>query len=291
MKRSDFLKALAILPVGAAAMQLTDLKLFTQDLPKTERYPVIFIGHGSPQNVIFDNRFTQDLAKTGQRLERPKAILCISAHWLTRGSYISVNPKPETIYDFGGFPEEMYHIKYPAPGHPELASLTASLSEKVKIEHDHSMGLDHGAWAVLRHMYPDADIPVFQMSIDYSKNAQWHFELAQELQAIREKGVMIIASGNIVHNLGVFDFSSIDAPIMGWAGEFDAAVKSRLESRNFGELQTYQNLPQWKMAVPSNDHYLPMIYALGMTNTKDEFGYIHEGFQYGSISMRSFIFS
>lgn len=255
----------------------------------TDKMPVIFIGHGNPMHALNDNAFTKALNNIQKTISKPKAILVVSAHWLTRGTFVSTNPNPKTIYDFGGFPEEMYKIKYEPKGAPELAK---ELKEKIttpKIDADESMGLDHGAWTILKHMYPSADIPTFQLSVDYYKPASYHFELAKQLAFLRNKGVLIIGSGNLVHNLGMVDFSKPNSGY-DWAIEFDATVKNLLDKGDFKPLLDYEKLGKSALlSIPTNDHYLPMIYPLGLKTEKENLTYLYEGMEAGSISMRSFV--
>lgn len=287
--RRSFLLKMGILTTLPLTFGLNTLYSETRHLKNGKRMPVMFIGHGSPMNIVNDNAFTKALHKIGQTHGKPTAILCISAHWLTRGTVVSVNPKPKTIYDFGGFPEALYQQKYEPNGHPELAREVVKAVQSIQVHEDHDMGLDHGAWAILHHMYPEQDVPVFQMSIDYNKPAQYHFDLAAELRALREKGVMIIGSGNIVHNLHRVDFSSENAPIMDWAQTFDETVKRKIDARDFSALINYQGLgKEAMMSIPTNDHYLPMIYTLGLLHDNESVEYAFEGFQHGSISMRCF---
>lgn len=275
-----------------AAPLVTKAETVLNELGKaenTDRMPVIFIGHGNPMHALHDNKFTQSLNNIRKTISKPKAILVVSAHWLTRGTYVSTNPNPKTIYDFGGFPPEMYQIKYEPKGSPELAK---ELKEKItspKIEVDSSMGLDHGAWTVLKHMYPEADIPTFQLSIDYYKPASYHFELAKQLGYLRNKGVLIIGSGNLVHNLGMVDFSNANGGY-DWAVEFDAKAKELLDKGDFKALIDYEKLGKSaSLSIPTNDHYLPMLYPLGLSLPKENVSYIYEGLEAGSISMRSFV--
>jgi 4,5-DOPA dioxygenase extradiol len=257
--------------------------------------PVLFIGHGSPLNIILDNGFTRSLSGWGKRLPRPRAIMVISAHWLTKGTFVGCMEKPRTIHDFYGFPGELYEKTYPSPGAPDEAAFAAGAVRKVVVKCDHAWGLDHGAWAVLRHLYPGADIPVFQLSLDYTYNEwhpkplQYHYDLAAELFALRERGVLIIGSGNIVHNLGMLDFTDIDAKTFDWAREFDEQVKAKLISGDHGDLIRYTGMGRSALlSVPTLDHYLPMIYALALQKKGEPLTFVHEGFQYGSISMRCF---
>jgi 4,5-DOPA dioxygenase extradiol len=259
----------------------------------TNKMPVLFIGHGSPLNIILDNGFTRSLAALGKRLPRPKAILVISAHWLTEGTFVGCTEQPETIYDFFGFPEELYDQVYPCPGSPGEAAYVTDALKMAAATCDHGRGLDHGAWAILRHLYPHADVPVFQLSLDYTFNdwdpkpLQYHYDLAARLSALRRRGVLIIGSGNIVHNLGMVDFANLDAKSFEWAVEFDEKVKSRLISGKHQDLIHYRNLGEAAaLAVPTLDHYLPMIYAISLQEKNESLVFTYEGFHYGSISMR-----
>nr|MDO8132972.1 4,5-DOPA dioxygenase extradiol [Candidatus Njordarchaeum guaymaensis] len=262
---------------------------------KTEKMPVLFIGHGSPMNIILENNFTDSLKRLGKSLPRPKAIMVVSAHWLTSGTRVTCMDKPTTIYDFYGFPSELYKIKYPSPGAPEYARMVERWVRGVPVYCDPGWGLDHATWSVLRHMYPRADIPVFEMSLDYSfgewhpRPIQYHYDLAKELLPMREKGVLIIGSGNIVHNLRMVDFENIDAKPYDWAIEFDEKVKSSLLSRHHENLIEYQSLSKnANMAAPTLDHYLPMIYAVALQGKNESLKFTYEGFHYASVSMRCF---
>lgn len=292
MKRREALKLLipAAIGIGAAkaiGMNLSDLKKFADDLPANEKQPALFIGHGNPMNVLYNNSFTQKLTSIGQTIAKPKAALIVSAHWLTRGSFVSTTLNPKTIYDFGGFPPEMYKIVYPAKGSPENAKLVQDTIKKTQVLHDAEMGLDHGAWTVLKHMWPDADVPVFQLSIDFYQSPRWHYELAQELKALRKKGIMIIGSGNIVHNLGLANFTPADDKVDDWAIEFDETVKAKILSQDHNALIDYLNIGKSaKLAVPTNDHYLPLLYTLGLQDKDEEQSFLFEGFQNSNISMR-----
>ena len=289
MNRKNFLKSMLLLPAGAAAMKLSEFHQSASDLTASDRMPVVFIGHGSPMNAIQDNNFTQTLAKLGQSWEQPKAILVISAHWLTRGSTsMSTSPNPETIYDFGGFPEEMYKIKYSAPGSPAFAKQVVEKVQSIQVHEDHEMGLDHGAWTILKHIYPAADVPVFQMSIDYNKSPQWHYALAAELKSLRQKGVLIIGSGNIVHNLRMVNFQDFSQKY-DWAVEFDEYVKQRISAGDYEALVNYQSFGRAaQLSVPTNDHYLPMLYSLGLLDKNEAVNFTYEEVLGGSISMRCF---
>jgi len=257
--------------------------------------PVIFVGHGSPMNIVSKNSYTEDMAKAGKELLKPKAILVVSAHWLTGGTYVGCMDRPRTIYDFYGFPKELYEIEYPCSGSPDDARFATNSVQKVKVKCDNNWGLDHASWAILKHMYPEADIPVFEMSLDYSFNewhpkpVQYHYDLASELSGLRKRGVLIIGSGNIVHNLGLIDFRNIDTEPFDWAVEFDKKVKSNLLNKNHKDLIDYQKMGEIaSLAVPTLDHYLPMIYTIALQEKNEPLKFVYEGFQNGSISMRCF---
>jgi 4,5-DOPA dioxygenase extradiol len=272
-------------------MQLQDLHKTTSSFKSTNPFPAWFIGHGNPMNVLMDNAFTKTLGTMGNSLsDKPNAILVISAHWLTRkGTFVAVTEKPETIYDFYGFPQEMYKITYPSPGAPKYAQEVKKIITSTDVQEDKEWGLDHGAWTVLKHAFPEADIPVFQMSIDYSQPAHYHFALAKELQALRSKGVLIIGSGNIVHNLRAADFHNISANPYPWAQEFDEISKKKILNREFQDLVDYEKIGQSAlMSIPTPDHYYPMIYSLGLVRDKDEVKFTYEEIQNASVSMRCF---
>jgi 4,5-DOPA dioxygenase extradiol len=255
--------------------------------------PVWFIGHGSPMNALMDNPFTQVLSQMGrQALEKnpPKAILVVSAHWLTRGgTYVQASPKPETIHDFGGFPPALHAFQYPAPGSPETAELLASGSQK--IQKTLEWGLDHGAWTVLCHLFPGHDIPTFEMSIDYGQPLSYHVTLAQELQFLRSQGVLIIGSGNIVHNLqaSVANLSRGEEHFAyDWAQEFDAWSTEKIVDKNLTDLLAYTSAPGGAHSVPTPDHYIPMLYSLALARKQEEVRFTYDQLVYGGISMRCF---
>jgi 4,5-DOPA dioxygenase extradiol len=265
-----------------------------KDLKKSERMPVLFIGHGSPMNVILKNSFTRGLENLGLSLPRPEAIMVISAHWLTSGTYVGCMERPKTIYDFYGFPDELYRIKYPCEGSPRHARMVTELSNRAQIKCHRNWGLDHASWAILKHIYPQADIPVFEMSLDYSYNEwnpkplEYYYQLGSELKELRQKGVLIIGSGNMVHNLGLIDFQ-IDTKPYDWAVEFDEKLKTKLINRNHTDLVSYKNMGRTaSLAVPTLDHYLPMIVVIGLQGKEESLTFIYEGIQNASISMRSF---
>ena len=257
------------------------------------RQPVWFIGHGSPMNALMDNPFTQALGQMGrQALEKnpPKAVLVISAHWLSRGgTFVQASPKPETIHDFGGFPPALHAFQYPAPGSPETAELLASGSQKIQTTLD--WGLDHGAWTILCHLFPGHDIPCFELSIDYGQPLSYHVTLAQELQFLRSRGVLIIGSGNIVHNLqdSVANLSRGEETFAyDWAQEFDAWSTGKIADKNISDLIAYASAPGGAQSVPTPDHYIPMLYSLALARKQEEVRFTFDQLVYGGISMRCF---
>lgn len=270
----------------------TDLLKAARSGPPGARMPSIFIGHGSPMNGIQDNAFTQHLRQLGTSLERPRAALIVSAHWLTPdATYVATTATPATIHDFGGFPEALYRVEYPAPGAPAEATLTRNTLQGVQVHEDHEMGLDHGAWTILKHLFPEADVPVFQLSIHWGLPPAAHYAIARELQALRDKGILIIGSGNVVHNLGRINWAQGDgAAPYDWALQFDAFVEEKVRNGDHQALVDYERLGAVaRLAHPSNDHYLPLLYTLGAGLPKDRLQEIHSGIEMGSVSMRSFL--
>tara|TARA_R110000868_G_scaffold111773_1_gene301537 strand:- start:37595 stop:38446 length:852 start_codon:yes stop_codon:yes gene_type:complete len=280
---------LTLAPLTPMAMKLNELKNITDSFTISNKMPVLFIGHGHPMNAILDNDFTKSLSEISKSIQKPNAILVISAHWETVGTFVSTNPTPRTIYDFGNFDEDLFKVKYEPKGHPELAKELIKSVESISIKEDKTMGLDHGAWTVLKFMYPKADIPVFEMSIDYTKGANFHYNLGQQIAKLRQKGVLIICSGNIVHNLGKLDWHHIDAKPFDWNVEFDTLVKNNINQRNFDSLINFQKLGvAARISIPTTEHYFPMLYSLGMVQKDEQIRHVYEGYQYGSVSMRCF---
>jgi 4,5-DOPA dioxygenase extradiol len=289
MNRKEFLFITVALPFTGNVMSLQELKNITDDTGKTERMPLLFVGHGNPMNAIEDNKFSNTWKEFGKTLPKPAAILSVSAHWLTRGTKVTAMEKPKTIHDFGGFPEKLFAQQYPAPGSPILAKETQALITKPHIILDDEWGFDHGTWSVLIQMFPKADIPVFQLSIDYSQSMQYHFEIAQQLQILREKGVLVIGSGNIVHNLQAINFNS--SKPYDWALEFDSTISRWIESGNYEAILNFQKLGALaKIAHPTYDHFLPLMYVLGFQNKKDFPTFFNNDFDMSSVSMRSIIY-
>ncbi|MDQ1094867.1 MULTISPECIES: 4,5-DOPA dioxygenase extradiol [Chryseobacterium] len=271
-------------------MNLNDLQNISDNFHATQKMPALFLGHGSPMNAIEENQFVRGFRKAASEIPKPNAILCISAHWYTAGTKVTAMDLPQTIHDFRGFPQALFDVQYPAPGDPGLARETADLLAPVLVEEDHQWGLDHGAWSVIRHMYPDADIPVIQMSIDYTKPPQYHFDLAKRLEKLREKGILIIGSGNIVHNLRLIDWRNINTVGAGWDWAIEAREKTNqwLLEGNFNAIVNYhQQGTSLQYAVPSPDHYLPLIYSLGLKQPSEDLSLFNDELIGGSLSMTS----
>ena len=271
-------------------MNLNDLQNISDQFTKTERMPVLFLGHGSPMNAIEENQFVRGFREVSKKIPTPNAILCISAHWFTKGTFVTSGEIQKTIHDFYGFPPELFAVQYPAKGNPELAKETVELLSPNPVIETDSWGLDHGAWSVIRHLYPEANIPVIQMSIDYTKSAQYHFELAEKLSKLRDKGILIIGSGNIIHNLRLIDWRNINTVGAGW----DWAIEARAKTNEWILDGNYQNLIHFekhgtalKNAVPTPDHYLPLIYTLGLKKKTEEISLFNDELIGGSLSMTS----
>lgn len=290
MNRKHFLKLLALTPLTGAAMKLNDLELITSNFETTEKMPVLFMGHGSPMNAIEENQFVTGFRTVAKTLPTPAAILCISAHWYTNGTKVTAMEMPKTIHDFGGFPKELFDVQYPAKGSPILAEETKKLLVPTTVEMNHDWGLDHGAWSVIKHLYPAANIPVIQLSIDYTKPAQYHYELAQKLTALRKKGILIIGSGNIIHNLRLVDFPNMNKDNYGydWAIEARETINKHLLSGNYQALIDYQKMDKAiQLAIPTPDHYLPLIYTLGLQEKGEKLELFNDKLMAGSLSMTS----
>jgi 4,5-DOPA dioxygenase extradiol len=264
---------------------------FASTLSSTETLmPTLFIGHGSPMNGIEDNEFSQTWTTLGKQISTPKAVIVVSAHWLTKGTSITAMDFPKTIHDFGGFPEALYKVQYPAKGSPALAQETKTLVKSIPIELDHDWGLDHGAWTVIRHMYPDANIPVLQTSIDYSKSIQFHYELAKELFELRKKGVLIVGSGNLVHNLRMVAWDKLNDTNYGfdWAVEINHIFKNLILNNEHDKLINYHTLgKEALLAIPTPEHYIPLIYVLGLKTKNEKITFFNDKAVGGSITMTS----
>lgn len=250
--------------------------------------PAIFFGHGNPMNALLKNDYTKGWAKIGASLPRPKAILCVSAHWYLPATLVTAMERPRTIHDFGGLPRELFEVQYPAPGSPELAERVVELLSPVSVGLDNRWGFDHGAWSVLCHVFPDADVPIVQLSIDESQPAGFHYELAKNLATLRDEGVLIVGSGNVVHNLHAYAWGKTDIPPIDWAVNFERLVRECASSGNHEPLINYESLGRdAKMSAPTPDHYLPLLYVLAQQTENETVGFPVEGFDGGSISMLS----
>jgi 4,5-DOPA dioxygenase extradiol len=292
MNRSSFIKSGSILAIAqfTGMSTLKALEALGRELAPAERMPAMFIGHGNPMNAIEDNIFHKKWQELGKELPRPKAILSISAHWLTPETRVTAMAKPKTIHDFGGFPKKLFDQEYPAPGSPEFAKLTRDLVNYSHINLDETWGLDHGTWSVLLPMYPLADIPVYQLSIVYEQTPTYHYEIGSQLNKLRDKGVLILGSGNMVHNLGKVDWNG-GTTVYDWAQEFDSKMTEWINKGDHVSILNYQKLlgTLADIAHPSNDHLLPLFYILGMQQKNENITYFNDKFDMGSISMRSLI--
>lgn len=271
-------------------MKLQDLHTITERFANSERMPVLFVGHGSPMNAIEENEFTEGWENAGTSIAKPNAILAISAHWETRGTMVTAMEKPLTIHDFGGFPQELFEVEYPAPGSPELAKEVVETIKQTDVRLDDKWGLDHGTWSVVKHIYPNADVPIVQMSLDYYRSPQEHYALAKELAALRKKGILIIGSGNIVHNLRMIAWDKIEEIGYGfdWANEANDKVKKLIVEKNHEALMNYQSLgTAVKMSIPTPEHFLPLLYTLALQEEDEQTSFFNDKPVAGSLTMTS----
>lgn len=290
MKRLTFIKhILATAPFTFAAMKLNALHQLTDSLENTPKMPVLFLGHGSPMNAIEENEFVTGFRNISSEIETPKAIIVVSAHWETQGTLVTAMEQPRTIHDFGGFPRELYEVQYPAPGMPELAKQVKQMAHSTEVHLDDKWGLDHGAWTVIRHMYPEADIPVIQLSLDYTKRPQQHYELARELAKLREKGILIVGSGNMVHNLRLVQWQKLNENFgYDWAREANDQMKQYILEGNHRDLINYSNQGKaFELSVPTPEHYLPLLYAMALQHAKEEIKIFNDEPVGGSLTMTS----
>lgn len=290
MDRKEFILSLAILPLTRTTMKLNELNKITNPFKSTEKMPVLFIGHGSPMNAIGENEFVSGWRNIGKILPKPNAILCVSAHWETRGTYVTAMSKPSTIHDFGGFPKELFEVEYPAPGSPELARETKNIVKKSEVGLDTKWGLDHGCWSVVKHLYPKADVPVIQLSLDYFQAPQYHYDLAKELSALRNKGVLILGSGNMVHNLGMVSWENMEVPGYGydWAIEANEKMKKFILSGDHKSLIDYKLQGKaFNLAIPTPDHFLPLLYSLALKEENEKIEVFNDKAVAGSLTMTS----
>lgn len=277
--------------MSIAFASLTSLRSFFDEKERgNEIFPTLFFGHGSPMNAIEQNEFTLQWKKITLNFDKPKAIICISAHWLTKGTFVTSMERPKTIHDFGGFPQQLFDVEYPAVGSPDVAHWAKEAVSSASIQDNYEWGLDHGTWSILKNMYPEADIPVIQLSIDYTKPLSYHFQLAEELKSLRKKGILIIGSGNMVHNLGMVAWDNINTPGFGydWVLEIDSIFKDKISNRDFQSLINWSDLhKQISLAVPTLDHYIPLIYSVGLSEKQDEVAFFNDKAVAGSLTMTS----
>ena len=290
MNRKNFIKSLALMPIIGSSMRYDELEKIAGGFGNSPKMPVLFLGHGSPMNAIEENEFVQGFRKVALELPTPKAILCISAHWETNGTFVTAMEQPQTIHDFGGFPKELFEVQYPAPGSPELARRTKEIITSAEVGMDHNWGLDHGAWSVIKHLYPKANIPVIQMSLDYRKSPQYHYELAKELSSLREKGVLIIGSGNMIHNLSKVDWEKID--VVDHAYDWAAEARSKmnhfiLDCDHKPLIEYHKQGKEFQLAIPTPEHYLPLLYTLALQDKNESISLFNDKAVAGSLTMTS----
>lgn len=289
MKRNTFIKSIVTGMAGITT--LSAFRSFSGVLQENGvLMPVLFIGHGSPMNGIEDNDFSRRWKRMAEEIPVPRAVIVVSAHWYTRGTKITAMEFPRTIHDFGGFPQALSEIQYPAPGSPELAREAVSQVHTTRVELDHDWGLHHGTWTIIRHMYPSADIPVLQLSIDYSKDPQYHYELSRELFHLRKKGVLIIGSGNMVHNLRMVAWDKLNDKNYGydWALQMNETFKHLILEGDHQRLVRYDSLgPEARLSIPTPEHYLPLLYTLGLQNNREDVSFFNDKAVGGSLTMTS----
>ena len=253
-------------------------------LRKSSRMPVVFFGHGSPMNTLERNLYTETWRRLGKSIPTPKAILCVSAHWYTEGTAVTAMEKPKTIHDFYGFPQALFDIQYPAPGDPRLASRVRELLAPLEVHPDHSWGLDHGTWSVLKHAYPDADIPVVQLSIDGTQPPQFHYDTGKRLAPLRDEGVLVVGSGNVVHNLGLMRRGG--GPAFDWAVRFNEKIRDALAARDHKALVDFERFGEdARLSVPTPEHYLPLLYVAALQDKDETMSFAVDGCDLGAISM------
>jgi 4,5-DOPA dioxygenase extradiol len=273
-------------------MPENNFKSLTSKLPQTRRMPVMFVGHGSPMNAIEENEFVSGWREAGRSIPKPAAVICVSAHWETRGTFVTAMEKPETIHDFGGFPKALYDVQYPAQGSPQLAKEVKGLINNTEVGLDEKWGLDHGCWSVIKHLYPEADVPVIQLSLDYSLSPESHYDLARELVPLRNKGVLIIGSGNIVHNLGMVAWDRLNADDYGydWAIEAKEKMKKFILNGDNESLIDYKSQGRsFTLSVPTPEHFLPLLYVLAVKDENEKISIFNDKNVAGSLAMTSFL--
>lgn len=270
-------------------MKLNDLTRITAPLQRSERMPVLFLGHGSPMNAIEENEFVAGFRQVATEIPRPQAILVVSAHWETRGTQVTAMERPRTIHDFGGFPKALFEVQYPAPGSPELAAQVKQHVTSTTVGLDHSWGLDHGAWSVVKHLYPNADVPVIQMSIDYAMSPAEHYALAKQIGALRDKGVLIIGSGNMVHNLGMVAWDKLnESYAFDWAEDARTRMNQLILTGDHAPLVDFRSQGRaFELAIPTPEHYLPLLYTLALQNKDEKATLFNDKPVAGSLTMTS----
>lgn len=284
MKRIDFIKTLSLLPLAGSSSYAGSLNALA-DGKSTARTPLLFIGHGSPMNGIRDNIYSNAWKDLGQKLEVPKAVICISAHWLTKGTFVTALEEQPTVHTFNNFPHELFEVRYPAKGNPGLAKEIQKLISTTNVGLSHDWGIDHGAWIVLRRLFPEANVPVIQLSVDYSQPAEYHYRLGKQLSSLRRKGVLIVGSGNIIHNLYT---TKSDSKPYDWALEAREKFNAYITDANHQPLLKYQGLGSWATnAIPTPDHYFPLLYILGLQEADERVSFFNDDILSGSLSMTS----
>jgi 4,5-DOPA dioxygenase extradiol len=290
MDRKEFIEKLAIIPLAGSAMKLNALNDIAGSFGSTAPMPVLFLGHGSPMNAIEENEFVTGWRTVGKTIPRPNAILCISAHWETRGTYVTAMETPATIHDFGGFPQKLFEVDYPAPGSPALASQVQQLVTKTTVGLDQKWGLDHGCWSVVRHLYPAADVPIIQMSLDYYQTPRFHYDLSKELASLRRKGILIVGSGNMVHNLQrvAWDKMNESGFAFDWATEASEKMKKFILSGDHQSLINFKSQGRaFDLAIPTPEHFLPLLYVLALKEENDKIDLFNDQAVAGSLTMTS----
>jgi 4,5-DOPA dioxygenase extradiol len=286
MNRKVFIQSLSLIPLTAMAHKLNTLENIVSNFDITDTMPVLFVGHGNPMNAIEDNEFTRTMKAVAQKIQKPKAILMISAHWETKGTFVTAMEKPKTIHDFGGFPQALFDVQYPALGSKWLAEETQKTMASTHVEFNHDWGFDHGCWSVTKNLYPNADVPIIQLSLDYTKDAQYHYDLAKQLSALRKKGVLIIGSGNMVHNFNYANFNATKAE--DWAIEANETFKKQIIENDFKSLINYKTVSKaTALSAPTPEHYLPLLYSIALREKSEELSFFNDAIMGGSFSMTS----
>jgi 4,5-DOPA dioxygenase extradiol len=289
MKRKNFIRLVSAVSLAVPLIKFKFIEREDFMYNETEKMPILFVGHGSPMNAIEDNDFSRTWAEVAKNLPKPKAVLCISAHWETAGTWLTAMDKPETIHDFGGFPKALYDVIYPAPGEPGLAAETRGKITTTEAGLDYKWGLDHGCWSVLKRFYPKADIPIIQMSLDYNKSARFHYDLATELAFLRKQGVLIVGSGNIVHNLGMVAWNRLNDKFgYDWALEAREKIKADILAGDHKSLIDYQLQGKaFQYSIPTPEHYLPLLYILALKGKNENVHFFNDDCVAGSLAMTS----